>query len=292
MDPSNSHRLILGTNRVYETTNQADSWHTISQPFTNGWTVNDVVDNVAIAAGDPNTVYASAGGHVFVTHDNGASWTETNPTVPRSDLRFRDIRVDPKDPATAYVVAANFNDVTGGGRVWMTSDAGVHWIDISSNLPDEPVWTVAILPGPSRDALFVGTDDGVYVSMDQGSSWSVEAQGLPRVQVHQLEVSTSLGILAAATYGRGMWQLRIPTFPGALDSVGGLVPLFQMDSLISTEQPVPLATQERVLGADLCQDSPVSTGSSAVGAHAPAIPAFAALDVWEMQQIGPDGLWP
>jgi hypothetical protein len=210
LDPSNSNRLLLGTNRVYETTNRGDQWHAISAPGSNGWTVNNVVDAVAAAASDSNTIYATAGGRVFVTHNDGASWTETDPTTPSSDLRFRDIRVDPNDANTAYVVAANFSDVTGGGQVWMTTDGGADWTNISGNLPDEPFWTVAVLARTKKTTLFVGGDDGVYGSNNLGKAWAPEAAGLPHVQVRQLEVQPGLGILAAGTYGRGLWELKLP----------------------------------------------------------------------------------
>jgi photosystem II stability/assembly factor-like uncharacterized protein len=213
IDPSNSQRLLLGTNRVYETLNQGTSWSAISTPLANGWTVNNVVDAVAAAAGDPNTVYATAGGHVFVTRDHGAHWTESNPTTPRPDLRYRDIQVDPRNPAKAWVVAANFSDVTGGGHVWMTSNGGVSWSDITGTLPDEPVWTIAVEPIDNFNILYVGAEDGVYVGSDDGSGmWDRMGEGLPRVQVHQLDVNPDLGVIAAATYGRGVWELALIGF--------------------------------------------------------------------------------
>jgi photosystem II stability/assembly factor-like uncharacterized protein len=219
MDPTNPNRLILGSNRVYETTNRGGHWAPISTPLSGGWTVSDVVDSVA-ATTDPNTIYATAGGHVFVTRDHGAHWMESNPTTPRPDLRFRDIRVDPSDPSTAWVVAANFSDVTGGGHVWETTDGGVTWTDRSSNLPDEPVWTIAVQTIGDTSIEYVGAEDGVYVSYGVGGSWAPLGQGLPRVQVHQLEVSATLGIVAAATYGRGMWELALNSPSPRLKEVG------------------------------------------------------------------------
>jgi photosystem II stability/assembly factor-like uncharacterized protein len=207
IDPANSNRLLLGTNRVYETLNRADRWTPISKPFVGGWTVDNVIDSVAAAASDSDTIYAAAGGHVFVTHDHGASWMESNPTVPRPDLRFTDIYVDSYNASLAYVVAANYSDVTGGGHVWVTTDGGGTWTDISGNLPDEPVWSIAVLRG--QDILYVGAEDGVYISSDGGMAWDRAGQGLPHVQVRQLELNMGLGILAAATHGRGLWELEI-----------------------------------------------------------------------------------
>ena len=274
MDPSNASRLLLGTNRVYETVNRADNWAPISTPFANGWTVNDVVDSVAASGTDPDTIYATAGAHVFVTRNHGATWQETNPTAPNPDVRYRDIRVDANDTNVAYVVAASYGDATGGGHVWVTLDGGASWNDISGNLPDEPVWTVAIQPNPGQDILHVGADDGVYISYDLGTTWAREGQGMPNVQTHQLEVNTDLGILAAATYGRGLWELQLssPQTAGSAGllrlAIGALAePSRQAGALAAVELPVvvaPVAT-------------PVAPGS-AIAESGAVIPAAADAD--------------
>src|SRR5262249_60905978 len=67
IDAARPNRLLLGTNRVYESVNRAGTWLPRSQPMTAGWTVNNDIDSVAAAASDVNTIYASAGGRIFVT---------------------------------------------------------------------------------------------------------------------------------------------------------------------------------------------------------------------------------
>ncbi len=209
MDPVNPNRLLFGNNRVYETLNRGDNWTQLSVPFTNGWTTDRRIDSVAAAATNSNAIYAAAGGHVYVTRNKGGTWRESNPTVPNNAIRFRDIEVDPTDHRIAYVVADNFGDTTGGGQIRATFNFGRTWTDISGNLPDVPIYTVAIhsLPGP--DAIYVGTDEGVFVSNDGGAQWRRMGIGLPHVQVHELELNVPLGILAAGTHGRGMWQIQI-----------------------------------------------------------------------------------
>ena len=60
----------------------------------------------------------------------------------QDDLRFSDILVDPQNANIAYVTACNFGDVTGGGHVWMTKNAGQTWTNISGNLPNVPAWSI------------------------------------------------------------------------------------------------------------------------------------------------------
>jgi photosystem II stability/assembly factor-like uncharacterized protein len=201
MDPANSQRLVLGTNRVYETTNRGDSWQAISQPGQGGWTTTGTVDSLAVAASDSNTIYASAGGHLFVTFDDGAGWQQID--IPGVNDHFQDIQIDPTNNLTAYAVRDRF----GGGKVFRTTDGGQTWADISGNLPDLPAYTLAL--DSLSGTLYVGMDDGVYASTDQGNSWARFGSGLPNVQVRELEFRPELQILAAGTHGRGMWEIGI-----------------------------------------------------------------------------------
>jgi photosystem II stability/assembly factor-like uncharacterized protein len=199
LDPSNPTRLVLGTNRVFETTDGGDSWTPLSTVGMNGWTVNSPIDSVAVAPSDVNTIYASAGGHVFVTTDHGGSWTQID--VPGYTGHFFDIQVDPGDSQTAYAVSGVF----GGGHVFQTTDAGQDWVDISGNLPDLPAHSLALGTG----SLYLGTDAGVYFSQDGGTTWNHLGDGFPNAQVNELASNENLGILAACTHGRGAWELAL-----------------------------------------------------------------------------------
>jgi photosystem II stability/assembly factor-like uncharacterized protein len=202
MDPANPERLVAGSNRVYETTNRGDLWTPISQPGQAGWNVSSIIDSLAIAASDANTIYAAPGGHVFVTFDDGASWQRRD--IPGVTDHIQDLQVDPNDNLTAYAVRDRF----GGGKVFMTTDGGQTWTNISGNLPDLPAYTLAI--DPRTNYLYVGMDDGVYLSTNQGACWDRFSNALPHVQVRDLELNSNLQILAAGTHGRGMCEIAVP----------------------------------------------------------------------------------
>src|SRR5207253_1083777 len=95
-------RLLLGTNRVYETTNSGGAWTAKSTTNANGWTTTAVIDSLAAAPSDSNTVYAAAGGHLFATTNFTAAtptWTEHTP-VPapitgNGAIEYHQIIVDP-----------------------------------------------------------------------------------------------------------------------------------------------------------------------------------------------------
>ena len=94
---------------------------------------------------------------------------------PGSPNRYpRDIDVDPRDSRIVYVAFSGF----GSGHLFRSSDGGANWTDISTTLPDVPFH--CIQPDIDHpDTLYAGSDLGVFVSTDAGSTWDAFNQGLP-----------------------------------------------------------------------------------------------------------------
>lgn len=204
IDPANASRLILGTNRVYETTNRGDLWVAISTPNTGGWTTNAKIDALAVRG---STVYASAGGHIFVTTNDGATWTRID--IPGFADHFAGLAIDPTNTLIAYAVRDRFSTATGG-HVFKTTNGGATWADISTSLANRPVNAIAI--DPRTSVLYAGTDTGVVASRDGGATWLSFGVGLTNARVSELQLNPTLGVLAVATYGRGAWELPLTRF--------------------------------------------------------------------------------
>jgi photosystem II stability/assembly factor-like uncharacterized protein len=214
MDPANPARLLLGTNRVYETTNHGDSWAAISAPNSFGWTTNLPIDSLEVAPGDGKTIYATAAGKLFETSDGGLNWNDRS--IPSARDHINDLLVDPLNKQTVYAVRDQFDAGVAVGHVFRTTTGGNFWSDISGDLPDLPVYAVALDPRSTVDTpptLYVGTDRGVFLSTDftSGSpTWQVYKTGLPNVQVRELVLNPELNVLAAGTHGRGLWEIGLP----------------------------------------------------------------------------------
>jgi hypothetical protein len=214
MDPSNSSRLVLGLSNIYETTNKGDSWTAL------GSFPGSVVDSIGLAASDSNTIYAANDNHVYLTTNHGSTWTQVTDPDPSGLLEsYTDLKVDPAHPNIAYVVASADSAYTGAGNhVWMTSNSGSTWTNITSNLPDSPVMSIVL--DSSSSTLYVGTTMGVYSSTNGGTSWSLFGAGLPNVRVIGLELNKTLNVLAAGTYGRGLWEISLAA-PGVTANLSG-----------------------------------------------------------------------
>jgi photosystem II stability/assembly factor-like uncharacterized protein len=198
MDPSNSARLLVATDKVYETTNSAGSWTAISPVLSSG----QFITFLAVAPSRGPTVYASTNdGRFFVTTNDG-TWTEADVGLPRNAASA--IEVDPANPQHVFVSLFN-------SGVWVTSDGGTSWTSVTGNLPPTfAVNTMAIDWRGRTPVLYVGTSRGVYRSLDQGATWAAFGQGLPNTSVTDLEFAPQLDLLAAGTYGRGVFEITLP----------------------------------------------------------------------------------
>jgi photosystem II stability/assembly factor-like uncharacterized protein len=193
--------LYFGTNRLYISTNRGTNWTppagTQDLTFGNG----DVLSAIAVSKSDLNVIYTgSAQGRAMVSTTGGTSFAQiTNGLPPRF---IKSIVVSPSNPNVAYLTVSGFDS----GHVFKTTNAGANWTDISGNLPNIPTNTLEIDPR-NPNTLYVGTDIGVFRSTTDGGTWETFNNGMPPVIISELEISAS-GLLQAATYGRGMYQIN------------------------------------------------------------------------------------
>lgn len=105
------------------------------------------------------------------------------------------------------------------GHLFLTTDGGRTFVRLRGNgtgqdLPNVPAHVVRFDPTDLQgQTLYVGTDLGVYRSVDRGQTWQRYGRGLPLVRVTDLFVSSTSALIRAATYGRGLWEI----YPGAAE---------------------------------------------------------------------------
>jgi len=144
-------------------------------------------------------------GRAHLTTDGGDTWTDVTPPDLPELAKITAIAPSPHNPAIAYLAAARhkFNDYAP--YLYTTTDYGRTWSSITHGLDtDEVVRSVVV--DPVRPGLvFVGTEAGLYLSFDAGSSWARWNNNLPPVPVYDMTVQGD--DLVLATHGRGFWAL-------------------------------------------------------------------------------------
>ena len=222
MDPSDPRRLWTGGRRLWRTSDGAGQWSQASPTLAGGGRVSAL----AVDPTDPQRVLAGLDtGHVHrQTGALGAGAGTPWPSVLPRPGYVSWLAVDPGNPAVAYATYAGF----GGTHVWRSIDHGATWGPLdgsgSGRLPDIPVHSIAVDPADGR-RLYLGTDLGVFVSVDGGERWLVENTGYAHAVTESLallEVGAD-SWLYAFTHGRGAWRTSLvdvgPVEPGTLQIV-------------------------------------------------------------------------
>ncbi len=215
MDPNDSQTLYYGTYRVYRSTNGAGGWSSISSDLTGGdhGANFGTITTIAVAPANGDVIYAGTDdGRVWVTSNGGGNWTRIDAALPERWVTR--VAVDPLDPAVAYATFSGLRWDEDAGHVYRSDDMGASWQDITANLPAAPVNVVRVDPDdPAR--LYVGTDVGVYTSVQPGGDWSTLAPGLPRSPVLDLKLHAPTRKLVAGTHGRSMFTLELDELTAA-----------------------------------------------------------------------------
>lgn len=193
LDSANGERLVLGGTRVWLTENSGTAWTAISNQLTpQGISAVTILDG-AVIAGTPE----------------GLLVTGTGSAQPRQGY-VSSVAYDPNNAGVAYATYATF----GGFHVWKTIDNGVTWQPIdgsgTARLPDVPVHSIVVDPIDSQ-WLYIGTDVGVFLTTDGGSTWAIENTGFPNVVVEWLAINEEAPqYLFAFTHGRSAWRVLLP----------------------------------------------------------------------------------
>ena len=213
-DASRSQTFYLATNRVYQSLDSGNTWTAVSTDLTgsNG----NFLTALAIAPSDSNTIYVGAiDGTVQVSHNilsGSVGFARVVSGLPNRSVSA--LAIDFTDPTLAYAAFSGFSGFNGDtlGHVFMTATGGAQWNDISGNLPNIPVNAIVADPDISG-TLYIGTDIGVFISTDSGTSWQPLGTGLPNVVDFSLNLRRASRTLTAVTHGRGAWDIALGGLP-------------------------------------------------------------------------------
>jgi hypothetical protein len=158
---------------------------------------------VHIAKDDPSTIYVGGSSYVYVSHDQGATWTKSTTRVNNATA----ITTNPAQPNKVFASIAG----TSSTHFMVSDDGGITWRSPATNLPNVNYKRIAVAPDGQ---IYLGHDFGVVRSADGGVTWYPVKEGLPMSQVTSLHVRGAAGqYLVATTYGRGMFYIDLSGLP-------------------------------------------------------------------------------
>ncbi len=254
VSPHASNRIYFASQRLWRTDDRGNSWTAISGDLTTNtnryelemmdrvWSVDALYHNGAMSkygtvtaiSESPVTegvIYTgSDDGLVQVTEDGGANWRLAGdlPAVP--DRAFiNDVEASQHDPNVVFAAADAHKIGLFTPFLFRSSDRGRSWESIVGDLPAQTIVWVIQQDHVNPDLLFIGTEYGLYFSVNGGTNWT-KLSGAPTIAFRDIEIHRRDNDIVGATFGRGFYVLDDYTplravGSGAMASGSGLAPV-------------------------------------------------------------------
>ncbi|GJM35248.1 MAG: hypothetical protein DHS20C18_42490 [Saprospiraceae bacterium] len=225
LSPTNPNRMYFGAQYLFVSEDMGDSWKRISSDLTTddsekqkqhesgGLSVDNstaenhcTVYSIAESYQDGQTIWVGTDdGNLQVTMDAGKTWTNVVGNVPDLPLNTWVTFIEPGrfDRNTAFVTFDGHRTGDGKTYLYKTSDGGKSWKNLATAAVEG--YALSVRQDPvNPDLLFLGTEFGLYISVDGGSSWARFENNIPKVGVRDMVIQEREGSLVLGTHGRGV----------------------------------------------------------------------------------------
>lgn len=229
ISPHDHKKVYVGSQFLHRTINGGQSWElispdlTLNDPTKQGPSGGLTGDNLGVEYGD--VIYSitesplTAGliwvgtndGQVQITRNAGKSWTNVTRNIPGILPwgTINNIEASQYDAGAAYITVNGHQEGNFDPWVYKTEDYGQTWKLIVSGLPHTPLsYARCIREDPvRRGLLYLGMENGLYISFNDGERWQPLQAGLPPAPVSWLTIQKHFNDLVVSTYGRGFYIL-------------------------------------------------------------------------------------
>jgi photosystem II stability/assembly factor-like uncharacterized protein len=225
-------RLYFGANKLFRTDDRGNTWKIISGDLSRQidrnklevmgkvWSVDAVAKNgstdiygqtttIAESQFDENTIYVGTDdGLIQITNDGGKTWTKVDGIAGVPERTYvNQIICSQHDRNVAYVTFNHHRYGDFHPYIYKTTDGGKTWTAIQHNLPERGTAYTIAEDHVNANLLFVGTEFGLYFSVDGGQEWIPLKNGLPTIAIKDMTIQKRENDLVLATFGRGFYVL-------------------------------------------------------------------------------------
>jgi photosystem II stability/assembly factor-like uncharacterized protein len=220
--PHDPNKLYTASNHLHVTYNEGQTWEIISPDLTRNDSSKLVSSGGPITQDNTSveyycTIFAAlesprvkdliwAGtddGLVHITRDGGKNWENVTPKGIPEWIMINSLEADPHSDGGCYIAATSYKNGDFRPYLYKTKDYGKTWTKIVNGIDNEH-FTRVVRADPNRQGLlYAGTENGMYMSFDDGANWQPIQLNLPIVPITDLAIKNDN--LIAATQGRSIW---------------------------------------------------------------------------------------
>ncbi len=207
-DPSDADNIYIGYKPIYRSFDRGATFDPIPDTVSGRRILHVATANgQRLYAGDLYKITEDVNTfHLWTSSDQGTTWTplHTSNTFPDTFLVISALCTHPDDDQEVWITVAGYVD---GIKVFRSLDAGTTWTNMSGTLPNTTMNTIVLqnTQGSSNYAVYLGTDIGIFYRDASLGDWIPFSNGLPIVEISDLEINHADGRIVASTHGRGIW---------------------------------------------------------------------------------------
>lgn len=208
----NQDVLYMGSQYLHRSFNQGETWEKISGDLTQGGKEGNVAYGTITTFSESPFQFGllyvgSDDGLVHVSKDGGVSWQNISTTFPK-DLWVSRVVASKHKKERVYVTLNGYRWDDFKPYVYQSDDYGQTWKSIEPIFESNAV-NVIVEDTVNPEILYLGTDNGLYVSFKNGKDWQPFMNGLPQVAVHDLVIQTEAKDLIVGTHGRSIYKVNL-----------------------------------------------------------------------------------
>ncbi len=229
ISPHEHNRVYVGSQYLHRTLDDGQSWAVVSPDLTGnhqdkllktgGLTPDDAAPTyystlfaLAESPLQPGQLWAGSNdGLVHFSRDGGGNWSDLTDRLPDLPEGGTISNIEPSrhEAGKVYLTVDRHQLGDTMPYVYKSSDYGNSWTSISSGIPlSVHSYAHCLREDPVRPGLlYLGTENALYASFDDGAGWEPLQSNLPHAPVHWLTIQPHFNDLVVATYGRGFWIL-------------------------------------------------------------------------------------
>lgn len=240
LSPHNPDILYMGSHKLHRSMNRGENWTAISGDLTTGGKKGNVAYGTLTTLSESPFQFGllytgSDDGLVYLSRDAGASWQKLSGSFPK-DLWVSRVVASQFKKERVYVCLNGYRWDNFTPYIYQSDDYGQTWKSISANLPMASI-NVIREDTEKENILYVGTDNGVYVSLDGGGKWEPFGKGLPHVAVHDLVLQPDAKDLVIGTHGRGIYKTSVAPLQQLTPEITAkTIYLFPVDDATTSER--------------------------------------------------------
>lgn len=235
----NQDIVYFGGQYVFRSMNQGEDWEKISTDLTNGKADGNVPFGTITSIAESKfkfgqLVVGTDDGNIYVTKDSGENWIKISNNLPQnlwvSRVRFSNFNKD-----RIYVTLNGYRNDNFTTYAYVSDDLGSTWKLLTQNFKQNAA-NVILEDSENENILYLGTDNGLFISTDKGLTWQDFSADIPNVAVHDLVIQSREKDLIVATHGRSLYKVNIANIQQINETINGKeMTLFQVEDVYFSE---------------------------------------------------------